>query len=81
MPKYYIVQSTIKEHMDLIRLGNMSYCHIGILHRFIKYDVEEVLINRNMDVKRYDKYGANILKENIKEFNNDKEALLWFKLN
>jgi len=83
MNDYYVVQSTLGPR-DLLRLG-ISDGTCSILNAgpktFEKYTDFVVLINENIEEWRYHKFGIRVLKRKILEFNDDEEAVLWFKLN
>lgn len=81
--KYYIIQSALKrEKIDFIRLGKRIRNSKGFSKGFGDYKVNKILVNNNFQKSWYDKYKEiEVLENKILEFENNNQAMLWFKLN
>jgi len=81
MNKYYVVQSVCGSS-DLLKLGTCLYAYAVKAIKMIYYTDIIVLVNNNFEAAWYKKYPRILIKESlIREFEDDEEALLWYKLN
>jgi hypothetical protein len=79
--KYYVIESALSGKTDFLRLGKRVK-NSNVYSEFETYMIEGLLVNDNVHGSWYDKYKEiNTKEKNIQEFNDDKTAMLWFKLN